>query len=239
MTAEPGGVAPVVEAARIHKVHRSEAGPLVVLDEIDLIVPAGQFLAITGPSGSGKSTLLHCLSGLDVIDSGTVRIDGVDLASLSDRERSARRALSMGFVFQAFNLISVLTAEQNVALALQLGGVERGEALGRARRELDRVGLGARRSHLPSRLSGGEQQRVAIARATAPKPRILWADEPTGSLDRASSADVLDLFEQAHAAGVTVILVTHDPDLAALAQRRIALCDGRIVTDDKSGIGER
>ncbi len=222
---------PAIEATGLRKVHRSEAGPLIVLDGIDLVIPPGQFVAVTGPSGSGKTTLVNCLSGLDAIDGGTVRIDGVDLAGVDDERRSALRARTMGFVFQAFNLIPVLTAEQNVALALQLAGVARAEARARARAELDRVGLGERRHHLPSRLSGGEQQRVAVARATVARPRVLWADEPTGNLDSVAAAAVMALFLEAHATGVTVILITHEPDLAEGAERRIALRDGRVVAD--------
>jgi len=216
----------------MRKIHHSAAGSLVILDGLDLVVPAGEFLAVRGPSGSGKTTLLNCLAGLDSLDDGQALINGVDWATMGDHQRSAVRAQSTGYVFQSFNLIPVLTAQQNVALPLRIGGASDREARRRAREELDHVGLGDRREHLPAALSGGEQQRVAVARATVTRPSIIWADEPTGNLDSVSAASVMALLHGAHATGVTIVLVTHERDVATVAQRRIELHDGRIVADD-------
>lgn len=211
---------------------------LTALRCIDLSVKSGQFLAVMGPSGSGKTTLLNCLSGLDRIDQGQVVVAGADLNRLSDAKRTRHRAERMGFIFQAFNLIPVLSAVENVELPLLLAGNSPGSSRKAAVSTLERVGLGRRLQHRPNELSGGEQQRVAVARALAGKPSIVWADEPTGNLDTETAAAVMDLLGELHSQGLTVVLVTHDRALAALTQRTIVVRDGRIVSDsdrDKPG----
>src|SRR4051794_18449258 len=185
-----------------------------------------------GPSGSGKTTLLNCCSGLDDIDAGRVLLDGVDLHSLSDARRTANRASSMGFVFQAYNLIPVFSAVENVELPLLLAGVDGKEARRRAAETLERVGLGARMKHRPAELSGGEQQRVTVARALAGRPRVVWADEPTGALDSETAVRVMELLRDLNADGLTLILVTHDESVGMSANRLVRMRDGAIVSDD-------
>jgi putative ABC transport system ATP-binding protein len=215
----------------VRKIYRSGADSIVALHGLDLVVPHGQFLAVMGPSGSGKTTLLNCVSGLDDIDSGRVLVDGLSIHELSDRERTKHRAREMGFIFQAFNLIPVFTATENVELPLLLAGVRERDARVRARETLTRVGLGHRLDRRPMELSGGEQQRVAVARALAGTPRIVWADEPTGNLDSEMAAAVIDLLGELHREGLTIVLVTHDPTVAAHADRLITVRDGRLVED--------
>ncbi|NBU58784.1 MAG: ABC transporter ATP-binding protein [Betaproteobacteria bacterium] len=202
--------------------------PLVILDDINLAINAGESVAITGPSGSGKSTLLGLLAGLDVPSRGEVWLDGQSLFRLTEEGRAALRARAVGFVFQNFQLLPGLTALENVALPLELAG--RSDAMARAGHWLGLVGLDARRRHYPLQLSGGEQQRVALARAFAGEPRVLFADEPTGNLDAATGAAVIDqLFELNAEAGTTLILVTHDAVLAGRCARRIGLSGGRLA----------
>jgi putative ABC transport system ATP-binding protein len=185
-----------------------------------------------GPSGSGKTTLLNCLSGLDDIDGGRVLIDGRDLFAMSDADRTEHRAHTMGFVFQAFNLIPVFSAAENVELPLLLTGVRPAEARARAVVMLDRVGLGHRVDHHPNEMSGGEQQRVTIARALVGKPAIVWADEPTGNLDSMMAVQVMDLLVQLNEEdGQTIVLVTHDPTIGQRVPRLLSMCDGRIAAD--------
>ena len=198
-------------------------------------MPAGEFLAVMGPSGSGKTTLLNCLSGLDEIDEGRVLVDGHSIHELSDARRTRHRAETMGFIFQAFNLIPVFTATENVELPLLLAKVPEHEARQRARETLTRVGLGHRLDRRPPELSGGEQQRVAIARAVAARPRLVWADEPTGNLDSEMAAAVMDLLAELHAEGLTLVLITHDPTVAARADRLITVRDGELVADELLG----
>jgi putative ABC transport system ATP-binding protein len=226
---------PILAAERVRKVYRSAGSDVVALDRLDLTVPHGEFLAVMGASGSGKTTLLNCLSGLDEIDEGRVLVDGRSIHELSDAERTTHRAEAMGFIFQAFNLIPVFTATENVELPLLLARVPEAEARRRARETLVRVGLGHRLDQRPPELSGGEQQRVAIARALAGHPRLVWADEPTGNLDSEMAASVMDLLCELHAEGLTLILVTHDPSVAARADRLITVKDGRIVADEMLG----
>jgi putative ABC transport system ATP-binding protein len=190
-------------------------------------VPGGH-----GRLGSGKTTLLNCLSGLDEIDEGRVLVDGRSIHELSDASRTRHRAEAMGFIFQAFNLIPVFTATENVELPLLLARVPEAEARQRARETLARVGLGHRLDRRPPELSGGEQQRVAIARALAGRPRLVWADEPTGNLDSEMASAVMDMLGELHAEGLTLILITHDPNVAARADRLITVKDGRIVADE-------
>jgi putative ABC transport system ATP-binding protein len=201
------------------------------LDDVSVDFPEGRFTAIMGPSGSGKSTLMHLLAGLDHPTSGTVTIDGVDLSTLDDSELTELRRDNVGFVFQFFNLLPVLTAEENMVLPLRLAGrdpdPQRLEAL------IAAVGLGDRLSHRPSELSGGQQQRVAIARALLAKPAVIFADEPTGNLDSHSSEEVLALLRRAvDDFDQTVVMVTHEPAAAAIADRVLLLVDGRIVRDE-------
>ena len=215
---------------QLTKSYRSGAHELTVLRDVDFEIRAGDFVAIVGPSGSGKTTLLGLLAGLDTPSRGSVLLDGTDLGALDEDGRARLRGEKVGFVFQSFQLIPTLTALENVQVPLELRG-ERGAAAS-AREWLDRVGLGDRTSHYPSQLSGGEQQRVAIARAFAIGPRVLFADEPTGNLDSATGARIVELLETLNReAGTTVVLVTHDLALAARAGRTIALSDGRIVSD--------
>ncbi|NUT56955.1 MAG: ABC transporter ATP-binding protein [Thermoleophilia bacterium] len=223
---------PILVAERVRKVYRSVGSDVVALERLDLTVPQGEFLAVMGASGSGKATLLNCLSGLDEIDEGRVLVDGRSIHELSDAERTRHRAEAMGFIFQAFNLIPVFTATENVELPLLLSRVPEAEARRRARETLTRVGLGHRLDRRPPELSGGEQQRVAIARALAGRPRLVWADEPTGNLDSEMADSVMDLLCELHAEGLTLVLVTHDPNVAARADRLITVKDGRIVADD-------
>jgi putative ABC transport system ATP-binding protein len=221
----------ILVAEGVRKIYRSGADSIVALHGLDLVVPQGQFVAVMGPSGSGKTTLLNCVSGLDEIDAGRVLVDGLSIHELSDKERTKHRAKAMGFIFQAFNLIPVFTATENVELPLLLAGVREGDARIRAHETLARVGLGHRLDRLPMELSGGEQQRVAVARALAGEPRIVWADEPTGNLDSEMAAAVIDLLGELHAEGLTIVLVTHDPSVAAHADRLITVRDGRLVED--------
>ncbi|HYL50676.1 MAG TPA: ABC transporter ATP-binding protein [Acidimicrobiia bacterium] len=216
-------------ATGVDKSYRTGAEVVHALAHVDLTVGDGEFLAVTGPSGSGKTTLLNCLSGLDDIDAGSVVLDGLELAAASDDRRTEQRASSMGFVFQTSNLLPVFTALENVALPMVLTGVPRRQARHAARAALERVGVEDRAGHFPSQLSGGEQQRVAIARAFAKHPRIVWADEPTGNLDTTTARQVLELLREMHSGGTTLILVTHDAELAAAAARRVEVRDGRVV----------
>jgi len=225
----------MLTAERVRKVYRTGSADVVALNGLDLEVPAGQFLAVMGPSESGKTTLLNCVSGLDEIDEGRVIVDGQSIHELSDAARTRHRAESVGFIFQAFNLIPVFTATENVELPLLLAKVPESEARKRARETLTRVGLGHRLENRPPELSGGEQQRVAIARALAGRPRLIWADEPTGNLDSEMAAAVMDLLCELHDEGLTLILVTHDPTVAARADRLITVKAGELVGDEALG----
>ena len=217
------GLTKVIETPR----HRVE-----ILRGIDLFVPKGQFVAILGASGSGKSTLLGLIAGLDSPTAGQIYLDGDEITNLSEDRLAMLRGRKVGFVFQSYQLIPTLTAEENVLLPLELAG-SNGASRGRARELLESVGLADRMDHYPVQLSGGEQQRVALARAFAAHPPILLADEPTGNLDSSNGRVILDLMVAMNAEqGTTLILVTHDQHLAARAGRRILLEDGRIVADD-------
>jgi putative ABC transport system ATP-binding protein len=211
------------------QVYPSGGQELTVLRDVSFKIPAGEFLAIVGPSGSGKSTLLGLLAGLDRPRSGRVILDGQDLSALTEDGRARLRGEKVGFVFQSFHLIPTLTARENVQVPLELRGEE---ARVRADELLDRVGLAARGHHYPAQLSGGEQQRVALARAFSNRPRILFADEPTGNLDAATGQSVIELMDRLNRElGTTLVLVTHDTDLAGRARRIIRLMDGRVVGD--------
>lgn len=222
---------PILTARGVVKTYRSGAHEVPALRGIDLDVAAGEMVTVMGPSGNGKTTLLNCLSGLDDIDAGTVTIDGTDLFALSDAARTRHRATRMGFVFQAFNLLPVLSAVENVELPLLITGERRAAARERARDMLARVGLGDRADHRPGELSGGEQQRVAVARALVGEPALIWADEPTGALDSVTAGQVVELLLEVHAAGQTLVIVTHDETLGHTGQRLVEMRDGRVVAD--------
>jgi putative ABC transport system ATP-binding protein len=214
---------------------RSGTRTLTILDDVSLDVPAGEFLAVTGPSGSGKSTLLGLIAGLDRPTSGSVAVNGVDLTRLGEDALARFRRPTIGYLFQSFHLIPTLTATENVAVPMDLDGVR--DAADRARALLDAVGLGDRRDHYPAQLSGGEQQRVALARAISLQPTLLLADEPTGNLDSATGAQIIDLLlALRRQAGSTLVLVTHDPALASHADRVIELHDGRITGDRRAAL---
>ncbi len=231
--AEPAAAAaPILAARGVTKVYRTGAESVTALKDIGLVVPRGQLVSVMGPSGSGKTTLLNCLSGLDDIDAGTIEVDGVDITRMSDGARTRHRAGSMGFIFQAFNLIPVFSAVENVELPLLLAGRSAKEARAAATTTLERVGLGNRLGHRPTELSGGEQQRVAVARALAGRPAIVWADEPTGNLDSETAAAVMALLRELHQEGLTILLVTHDEGIGGTAQRRVVVRDGSIVSDE-------
>jgi putative ABC transport system ATP-binding protein len=219
----------MIEARGLTKTIDTGTHRVEILKGIDLVIPRGQFAAIMGPSGSGKSTLLGLLAGLDTPTAGTISLDGQEIAGLKEDELALVRGRKIGFVFQSYNLIPTLTAEENVLLPMELSGNGHGGAA-RARELLDRVGLQDRREHYPVQLSGGEQQRVALARAFMVRPPILLADEPTGNLDSENGRLVLDLLLSLNRQeGTTLVLVTHDAELANVADRRILLRDGRIA----------
>jgi putative ABC transport system ATP-binding protein len=222
---------PILTARGVTKTYRTGSQEVPALKGANLDVHPGDLVMVMGPSGNGKTTLLNCLSGLDDIDAGTVHIDGEELFTLSDRDRTRHRADRMGFIFQSFNLIPVLSAEENVELPLLVTGVAPKEARSRARDMLARVGLAHRGTHRPGELSGGEQQRVTVARALVAEPAIVWADEPTGALDSHTAGEIVDLLHEVHAAGQTLVVVTHDEGLGRSGQRLVQLRDGRIVHD--------
>ncbi|MDH3682121.1 MAG: ABC transporter ATP-binding protein [Acidimicrobiia bacterium] len=229
------GSVPLISARGVRKTYRTGDVAVAALRGVDLDIAAGQFVVIMGPSGNGKTTLLNCCSGIDDIDAGCITIDGHDLAAMSDRARTAHRATSMGFVFQSFNLITVLSAAENCELPLLAAGWKPGRARHRAEELLARVGLADRGRHRPAELSGGEQQRVAIARALVAEPAVVWADEPTGNLDSRTAESVMELFHEVNAAGQTLVVVTHDPSIGARADRVLTVSDGLVADDRLNG----
>lgn len=205
--------------------------PVEALRPTTLDVRRGEFVGIVGPSGSGKSTMLNLIGALDIPTTGRVIIDGFDVGTMTDAELSALRGQRIGFVFQTFNLIDGLTAIENVGVGLTYAGIGRSERVKLATEALKSVGLGHRLTHRPTQMSGGERQRVAIARAIVGKPALLLADEPTGNLDSVTSDSIIDIFRELHHDGATIVLITHDPELASVLPRTVTLRDGRVVQD--------
>ena len=214
----------------VSKVYRTEMVQTHALRNLDIHVREGEFLAVTGPSGSGKTTFLNIAGLLEDFTSGTYTLDGVDVAGLNDEKRSRLRNEKIGFIFQGFNLIADLNLFDNVDVPLRYRGLSGSERRRRIESALERVGLASRMKHFPAELSGGQQQRAAIARAVAGDPRLLLADEPTGNLDSQMAREVMEILEQLNAQGATVVIVTHDPELAARAQRNVHIVDG-VATD--------
>jgi putative ABC transport system ATP-binding protein len=214
---------------KLQKVYRTEMVETFALRDFSLNVRAGEFVAVTGPSGSGKTTFLTIAGLLEAFTAGSYRLDGVDVSGLGDNERSRIRNQKIGFIFQAFNLIPDLNVLDNIEVPLRYRGMGSAERRKRAQDALARVGLSARAKHYPAELSGGQQQRVAIARALAGEPKLLLADEPTGNLDSAMARSVMELLEELHRDGATIVMVTHDPQLAARAQRNVHVIDGQVV----------
>ncbi len=223
---------PMIQARQVHKTFQTGKIEVHALRGIDLTVTQGEMVAIMGPSGCGKTTLLNCLSGLDDFDAGDVSIEGVNLRTMNDRARTAYRAQRMGFIFQTFNLLPVITAVENVELPLLVSGVRPAEARRRADAALAQVGLADRSHHRPAELSGGQRQRVTVARALVNQPAIVWADEPTGNLDSKTANDVLILMQRLNReAGQTFVIVTHDAAIGAACNRVVRMQDGLIVDD--------
>lgn len=221
----------LIDIQDIYKIYNPGENEVRALDGISLTIERGEFVAIVGQSGSGKSTLMNMLGLLDVVSSGKYLLDGKDVSSLSDDELSEIRNKQIGFIFQGFNLISSLTAQANVELPLVYRGMRKEERHKLSEDALERVGLTNRKNHLPSQLSGGQQQRAAIARAVAAKPPIILADEPTGNLDSRSGEDVMKILHELSDEGRTIILITHDNEIASTARRIIRIHDGKIIED--------
>ena len=230
---------PIIHANEVVKTYRSRDVVVEALNNVSFAVQSGEMVAVMGPSGCGKTTLLNCLSGLDSIDSGDVSIAGRLLRTMSDDALSEYRAKSMGFVFQAYNLLPVLTVQENVELPLILAGNSQKNSRDRATEKLNLVGLGDRIDHLPAELSGGQQQRVAIARALANDPSIVWADEPTGNLDSTNAGEIMELLKRLNKEqGQTFVLVTHSDEVGGMADRIVRMSDGVIVDDGNGNIAQ-
>ena len=223
----------IIEVEQLVKTYRSGGLQVQALRGVSLTVRRGEMLAIMGSSGSGKTTLLNCISGLDDYDAGSVRIAGVELATLSNKEKTTYRARNMGFVFQTYNLLPVLSAVENVELPLVVSGTDAREARERALASLDRVGLADKAGSRPGQLSGGQRQRVTIARALVNEPDIVWADEPTGALDSRTANDIMELLEELNGDhGQTFVMVTHDAGIGARCDRLISMTDGVITSEE-------
>lgn len=226
----------IIRAEGVVKSYRTDTGKLTVLKSIDVSVRAGEMVGVMGPSGCGKTTFLNSLSGLDNVDEGRIWLEGVDLARMSDRQRTSHRALRMGFIFQVYNLLPVLSAAENVELPLLVSGVKPKEARERALQALEEVGLRDWAKHRPAQLSGGQRQRVTIARALVNNPAIVWADEPTGALDSKTAHEIMDLMRDLNERqGLTFVLVTHDPGVGARCDRVIQMSDGVIIGETVQG----
>ena len=221
----------IISASRVSRVFSMPAGPVTAVSDVSLAIAPGEHIAVRGPSGCGKSTLLHMLGCVDTPTGGTLLFEGRDVTMLSDRERSLLRLRSIGFVFQRFFLLPMLSAAENVELPMSEAGLAAAERRQRTRELLDYVGLSARADHRPSQLSGGEMQRVAIARALANRPRLLLADEPTGELDQATGEHVAALLDRVNADGTAMVIVTHDHALAGRARRILTMRDGRVESE--------
>jgi len=224
---------PIITAHKVEKIYRVGDQEVRALDGVTLDIEDGDFVAIMGASGSGKSTMMNLIGGLDTPTSGHLEIDGRDIGKLSSDDLAALRNKTLGFVFQQFNLLPRTKALRQVMLPLLYAHPRPADMEAEARRRLEQVGLGNRVDHLPRQLSGGQQQRVAIARALVNAPKILLADEPTGALDSRTSAEIMRLFSDLNAQGITVIIVTHEPDIAEWARRRITFRDGQVISDER------
>jgi putative ABC transport system ATP-binding protein len=222
---------PVIALHAVYKIYGEGDTAVHAVDGVDLVVERGDYVAVMGASGSGKSTLMNIIGCLDVPTRGRYLIDGVDVRRLDEKRQAIVRNRKIGFIFQSFNLIPRTTAVSNVELPMAYGGMRPAERRQQALSALEMVGLGARSGHLPSQLSGGQQQRVAIARAIATNPVLLLADEPTGALDSSSTEDVLNLFDDLNSAGRTLVVITHEDDVAARAKRVLRMRDGRVLSD--------
>ena len=235
---EEGAGTAIVEARNVDKTYAAGGVRVHALRDVDLRIVRGEMVAVMGPSGSGKTTLLNCLSGLDEFDGGEVFVGGESIAGMSDRKRTRFRAQKMGFIFQTYNLIPVLSAVENVELPLLVAGEKPGEARRRAMSVLEKVGVPEQAHKHPSEMSGGQQQRVTVARALVNRPAIVWADEPTGALDSETSAQIVQLLvELNRQQGHTFVLVTHDISVARRAHRIVSMRDGRIENDEQNGEG--
>jgi putative ABC transport system ATP-binding protein len=227
----------IIQATGVQKIYHTGLVSVPALRGIDLCVQRGEMLAVMGPSGCGKTTLLNCLSGLDTSDQGEIAIEGVSLSGMTDHERTDYRARRMGFVFQFYNLLPVLSAVENVELPLLVSGVKLREARQRALEALAQVGLAARANHRPAELSGGERQRTTIARALVNRPALVWADEPTGDLDSETANEIMDvLVDLNRAQGLTFILVTHDRGIGARCKRIVWMRDGLVVKEQPAAV---
>jgi len=239
VSAESTG-SPVIDIRGADKIYATGAVEVAALRGVDLTIGQGEYVAIVGPSGSGKSTLMHIVGCLDVPTSGKYLLGGEDVAHMSERQLAEVRNRRIGFCFQQFNLLASMPAWRNVELPLVYAGVPRSERRERSRSALERVGLADRADHLPGELSGGQQQRVAVARALVTEPSLILADEPTGNLDSSSTADVLGLFDELSSSGRTIVLITHEHDVAERARRQVQIRDGHVVEDSAwAGAGVR
>ena len=234
-TARGEDSSPIINAQNVTKIYSSGSLRVEALKSVSLLVTRGEILGIMGASGCGKTTLLNCLSGLDGVTEGAVFIEGTNLATMNDRQKTAYRAQNMGFIFQTYNLLPVLSAVENVELPLVVSGVPAGKARARAMAALDRVNLADRAQNWPAQLSGGQRQRVTIARALVNEPAIVWADEPTGALDSRTANEIIELMEQLNREQEqTFVLVTHDPGVGRRCHRLIQMSDGQIVSEERN-----